>query len=115
MQLSRKHAIEVDPRARHISIFGGKLTDCLNVGEEICAAVRGLGVALPYPKRRWYGEPPATTRDEFFTRRALMNLDGDDLAELVRDAVHAPVASLRRARPSLAREHPRTTRNMATS
>jgi glycerol-3-phosphate dehydrogenase len=32
MQLSRKHEVEVDARSRHISVFGGKLTDCLNVG-----------------------------------------------------------------------------------
>ena len=33
--LSRKHEIEVDEQRAHISVFGGKLTDCLNVGEEI--------------------------------------------------------------------------------
>ena len=58
LQLSRKHVVEVDARRAHISIFGGKLTDCLNVGEEVAAHVRALGVALPYPEARWYGEPP---------------------------------------------------------
>ncbi|MEO1576810.1 MAG: FAD-dependent oxidoreductase, partial [Pseudomonadota bacterium] len=31
--LSRKHVVEVDEQARFVSIFGGKITDCLNVGE----------------------------------------------------------------------------------
>jgi glycerol-3-phosphate dehydrogenase len=75
MQLSRKHVVDTDgPRGR-ITIFGGKLTDCLNVGEEICADVRRLGVALPWPKRRWYGEPPEPVRDEYFHQARLMSLD----------------------------------------
>jgi glycerol-3-phosphate dehydrogenase len=76
MQLSRKHVVEVDVAARHVSIFGGKLTDCLNVGEEIAAHVRALGVALPYPDARWYGEPPDGARREFWHKARLMNLDG---------------------------------------
>ena len=75
MQMSSKHAVEVDPRRAHVSIFGGKLTDCLNVGEEIAAAMPSLGVSLPFPERRWYGEPPAETRDEFFHRARLFGLD----------------------------------------
>ena len=76
MQLSRKHAIEVDKARGHVTIFGGKLTDCLNVGEEICAEVQRLGVALPFAGRVWYGEPPAAVRDEYFHQARLMSLDG---------------------------------------
>jgi glycerol-3-phosphate dehydrogenase len=75
MQMSRKHAVEVDRARAHISIFGGKLTDCLNVGEEVAHAVQAIGVALPDPDRRWYGEPSAETRDEFFHRARLFGLD----------------------------------------
>ncbi len=75
LTLSRKHVIEVSEADGHVSIFGGKLTDCLNVGEEICAAARRLGVALPYPRQRWYGEPDAELRDEFFHQAARMDLD----------------------------------------
>jgi glycerol-3-phosphate dehydrogenase len=74
-QLSRKHAIEVDRATRHVSIFGGKLTDCLNVGEEVAREVESLGVALSYPRARWYGEPPDETRREFMHQARLMNLD----------------------------------------
>ncbi|MEY4511705.1 MAG: Aerobic glycerol-3-phosphate dehydrogenase [Pseudomonadota bacterium] len=73
--LSRKHEIEVDRAKGHISIFGGKLTDCLNVGEEITDFVHSLGIALPYKGHRWYGEPPDEVRDEFFHQARLMDVD----------------------------------------
>ena len=53
IQLSRKHAIDVSNEDRHISIYGGKLTDCLNVGEEVCDYVTDMGFA--YPMRKRYG------------------------------------------------------------
>ena len=76
LQLSRKHAVETDRGTAHISIFGGKLTDCLNVGDEISELVRSLGIALPYAKYRWYGEAPDTVREEFFHQARLIGLDG---------------------------------------
>ncbi|HEX4339264.1 MAG TPA: FAD-dependent oxidoreductase [Polyangiaceae bacterium] len=75
MSLSRKHVIEVDRSQKQLSVFGGKLTDCLNIGEEISALVRDLGVTLPYEGHRWYGEPPDQVRDEFFHEARLMGLD----------------------------------------
>lgn len=75
LTLSRKHEIEIDRPRAHISIFGGKLTDCLNVGDEITAAVTDLGVQLSYVDWRWYGEPPDEVRDEFFHQARLMDLD----------------------------------------
>ncbi|HEU0055548.1 MAG TPA: FAD-dependent oxidoreductase, partial [Longimicrobium sp.] len=73
MQLSREHAIETSADGR-VTIFGGKLTDCLNVGEEICEEVRRLGVAIPYPEKVWYGES-AAVREEYFHQARLMGLD----------------------------------------
>ena len=73
--LSRKHAIEVDTARHHVSVFGGKLTDCLNIGEEITEVARALGVDLPYAGSRWYGEPPDEIRDEYFHQARLMRLD----------------------------------------
>ncbi len=75
LQLSRKHAVEIDHEQAHISIFGGKLTDCLNVGNEVCEIVRGMGVDSDYPNYKWYGEPPAAMEQEFFHQARLMNLD----------------------------------------
>ena len=75
LQLSRKHAIDVNRADRHLSIFGGKLTDCLNVGDEVSRLVAGLGVAIPHPEFRWYGEPAEAVRREFFHQAELMRLD----------------------------------------
>ena len=74
-KLSRKHEIELDHGRRVISIFGGKLTDCLNVGEEVADAVEELGVPLEEDTGNWYGEPAPATRDEFFRQARLMKLD----------------------------------------
>ena len=75
LQLSRRHAIDVSVSERHLSIFGGKLTDCINVGEEVCEQVQRLGVRLPHFGHRWYGEPEGSVREEFFHRAKLMRLD----------------------------------------
>lgn len=75
-KLSRKHAIETDHRRRVVTIFGGKLTDCLNVGEEVAAEVEALGIPLEKDLHNWYGEPAPVTRKEFFRQARLMKLDG---------------------------------------
>ncbi|QFU77373.1 FAD-dependent oxidoreductase [Halioglobus maricola] len=75
VQLSRKHVIEVNEQSRHLSIFGGKLTDCLNVGDEVVEHMANLGVRVPNPDHCWYGEPSASQRAEFMLQARLMNLD----------------------------------------
>jgi glycerol-3-phosphate dehydrogenase len=59
MQLSRKHVVETDAARAHVTIFGGKLTDCLNIGEEICVEVRlrigGAGTARGHPPQPAHG------------------------------------------------------------
>ena len=74
-KLSRKHAVETDRDRRIVTIFGGKLTDCLNVGEEVAAEVEALGVPLEPDLGNWYGEPAAATREEFVRQARLMRLD----------------------------------------
>ena len=74
-KLSRKHEIETDEADHVISIFGGKLTDCLNVGEEIADSVERLGVPLEKDTHNWYGEPAKATREEFYRQARLMRLD----------------------------------------
>ncbi len=81
LNLSRKHAIDVDPDRAHISIFGGKLTDCLNVGEELCAIVVDLGLQLPRPGQKWYGEPRASVRANFMQWAQRVRLDDFTPAE----------------------------------
>ncbi len=75
LQLSRKHVVEVSADLGHISIFGGKLTDCLNVGDEVCDRVAQLGVNLPIAAHKWYGEPGKAVRLAYFRRAKQLGLD----------------------------------------
>ena len=75
MKLSRKHAVDVNREQKYISIFGGKLTDCINIGEVVCETVKQLGITLPEQKEKWYGEPDGANRDEYLHQINLMNLD----------------------------------------
>ena len=75
VQLSRKHVIEVNEDTAHLSIFGGKLTDCLNVGDEVAQWIEKLGVTVPSKDNRWYGEPGEDLRAEFMLQARLMDLD----------------------------------------
>ena len=75
MQLSRKHEIDVDRAKAHLSIFGGKLTDCVNVGNEMAGIVAELGIELPHRNYKWYGEPHPSVREEYVHQARLMNLD----------------------------------------
>ncbi|SVB86123.1 uncharacterized protein METZ01_LOCUS238977, partial [marine metagenome] len=74
-KLSRKHEIDVNYEKRHISIFGGKLTDCINVGEQVCEKVERLGLSLPQKNRKWYGEPDQAIRKEYLDLAKSMKLD----------------------------------------
>ena len=75
LQLSRKHAIDVNDADAHLSIFGGKLTDCINVGNEVCGYLGKMGIALPYGNYKWYGEPNSMVKEEFFHEANLIELD----------------------------------------
>lgn len=73
--LSRKHEVDINRETKHISIFGGKLTDCVNVGDEISGIVSGMGIDVPQPDYKWYGEPSASVRADFGRQAKEMNLD----------------------------------------
>ena len=75
MTLSRRHEIDVDHEQAHLSIFGGKLTDCVNVGNEVAAIVGRLGIALPHRDYKWYGEPHPSVHAEYLHQATLMQLD----------------------------------------
>lgn len=75
LNLSRKHKIVADRQGACLSVFGGKLTDCLNVGEEVAREVAAMGITLRYPQFCWYGEPPAQVREAFRHQARLMGLD----------------------------------------
>ena len=73
--LSRRHEVERDVTRGVVTVFGGKLTDCLNVGEEVAEQVQALGIPLEKDLHNWYGEPAAATREEFYRQARLMRLD----------------------------------------
>jgi len=75
MQLSRKHEVEANFERQYLTIFGGKLTDCLNVGDEVARLVAEMRINLRFPKRRWYGEGHVSVREDFFHQAKLMDLD----------------------------------------
>ncbi|MCP3687658.1 MAG: glycerol-3-phosphate dehydrogenase/oxidase [Gammaproteobacteria bacterium] len=75
LQLSRKHVVEASAEMAHISILGGKLTDCLNVGDEVCQAVSRFGLQLTEVVGKWYGEPTAVERQAYFARAKKLGLD----------------------------------------
>jgi alpha-glycerophosphate oxidase/glycerol-3-phosphate dehydrogenase len=75
VQLSRKHAVDVNKEDKYLSIFGGKLTDCINVGEEIADLIDDIGICLPYKDAIWYGESSQEIKKEFEYRAELLELD----------------------------------------
>lgn len=75
VQLSRKHAIDINHQHQYLSIFGGKLTDCLNVGDEVTEIIASFGIKLPYQNQKWYGEPSHKIKTNFMRQARLMNLD----------------------------------------
>ncbi len=73
--LSRRHAIEVDQASNHISVFGGKLTDCLNIGDEMVLAAKNLGAAPNGSACMWFGEPVIEAKDNYFEQARALRLD----------------------------------------
>jgi len=83
LQLSRKHEIEIDRSRGVVSIFGGKLTDCLNVGEEVLDALKQLGISSTRLDDSWFGEPPASELAKFEARVRANDHVEDDTAEIL--------------------------------
>ncbi len=88
LQLSRRHVVETDSTNRQISIFGGKLTDCLNVGDEVCREVVRLGVPLGPGPVPGYDEPGALAKQDFLEQARMVGMTenraedtGEPLAE----------------------------------
>lgn len=68
LQISRKHHIDVDLSEKFASIFGGKLTDCVNVGEEIQRLAKDMGLVAELRSEQWYGEPGDSEKHLFFQK-----------------------------------------------
>lgn len=63
--ISRKHEIETNHDLKSISIFGGKLTDCLNVAEEINDIILKWIPSKNQKNTRWYGDPTLDEKKKF--------------------------------------------------
>ncbi len=74
-ELSRRHAVEVDAERAVVSILGGKLSDCLNVGKEVVRATAACGLAPMPPARPWYGEPSGEERCATLDRAHALGFD----------------------------------------
>jgi glycerol-3-phosphate dehydrogenase len=88
--LSRKHEIETDKEKKIITIFGGKLTDCLNVGDEITEELASIGIKGRKAARDWFGEPGQAEWETFLAAATVVGLDrrpdvehADTVAEVV--------------------------------
>jgi glycerol-3-phosphate dehydrogenase len=74
LQLSRRHHIDHDAKGRYLSIFGGKLTDCLNIGEEVVRTLQESGLPVGWLSS-WYGEDSAPERAQLMAACAKIGLN----------------------------------------
>ena len=88
--LSRKHEVETDKAKKVITIFGGKLTDCLNVGDEIAEELKSIGIKGRKAADDWFGEPGQAEWDAFLAAATAAGLgrkpdveQADTMAEVV--------------------------------
>jgi glycerol-3-phosphate dehydrogenase len=72
--LSRKHEIDIHPKQKLCSIYGGKLTDCINVGEEVAGIVQEFGITHFQSLEKWYGEPAIQKRNHFESEAGKLKL-----------------------------------------
>jgi len=56
LTLSRRHRVDADTRRGVVTILGGKLTDCVNVGEEIVGVMSAFGLEVRSVSL-WYRSP----------------------------------------------------------
>jgi glycerol-3-phosphate dehydrogenase len=57
--------VEGNKERKVVTVLGGKLTDCLNVGEELVGELNRFGLKVKVPGR-WFGEGNQTRKEEFF-------------------------------------------------
>ena len=75
LKLSRKHKIHNNRRDHYLSIFGGKITDCINVGDEVVEHCRQFGILPAKEWQKWYGEPDQARKQQFMATATGYKLD----------------------------------------
>jgi glycerol-3-phosphate dehydrogenase len=57
-----------------VSLFGGKITDCLNMGDDVSRTVETLGITLLRRRERFFGEPDSQVQRAFYQRARALRL-----------------------------------------
>ena len=96
--LSRKHEIDSHPGQNLCTIYGGKLTDCINVGEEVSEIVESFGITLFQGLESWYGEPNQQKKIRFKTECKTLGLTDEQSTRLWRRYGRAAFQCLERIR-----------------
>ncbi len=79
--LSRKHEIDIHSAKKMLTVYGGKLTDCLNVGDEVADAVQSFGITLNR-SITWYGEK--TQREQTSKNLIIENYSRSELQRMAK-------------------------------
>ncbi len=119
MALSRRHRLETDGEAKALTIFGGKLTDCLNVAEEVVEEARRLGFKLKPRDPLWHGALKTVGRGpadaaaalielggERYTRADVERMAAEELIVTGEDFLRRRTALALKAKKNAIREHP---------
>lgn len=85
LALSRRHVVDVDPERSFVAVFGGKLTECVGIAEEVASALAGLGVPLDPSRfgRHWMADPPRPVRRSVRERCERLGLAPADAGRLL--------------------------------
>lgn len=82
--LSRKHELDIHPEQNLCTIYGGKLTDCINIGEEITETIGSFGIHMFQSLECWYGEPGADKKARFKSQAQKLKLPEEQISRLWR-------------------------------
>jgi alpha-glycerophosphate oxidase/glycerol-3-phosphate dehydrogenase len=82
--LSRKHEIATQPQRKVCTIYGGKLTDCINIGEEVSEIIRSFGIPMYQTLKPWFGEPSARKKEKFIADAARAGLNDHQVEQVWR-------------------------------
>lgn len=96
--LSRKHEVDIHYERNLCSIYGGKLTDCINVGEEVAEIIASFGVTLFEGLESWYGEPNQQKYVRFKSECTKLGLDETQATRLWRRYGRAAFQCLEKVR-----------------
>ncbi|GAB1263275.1 glycerol-3-phosphate dehydrogenase/oxidase [Aurantivibrio infirmus] len=70
INLSRKHRIHKNTDDKFISIFGGKITDCINIGNTLIDECERFDILPNIQRKKWYGEAAEQDKKNFLYRAA---------------------------------------------